>query len=165
MSYLIYIHHQICMRYMYNSKPVRDTSWEEGLHGNLQLQKFSSLTVADHNFHPVHYFSISSSSRFVSPCSTLDEFHLVTFFVFVQPGRIHRAGKRSQIATESTERSNAHKSPQNPPCGETLTKSGRIQRAKYAHKVRQNPPSREEKRSQLNPLCNQRSQIPTESKI
>ncbi len=128
MSYLIYIHHQICMKYMYNSKPVRDISWEEEFSDNMQLQQFSSLTTADHNFHPVQYFSISSSSRFVSPCSTLDEFHLVTIFCI--------------CATR-----------QNPPCGETLTNRDRIHRAKppcgNAHKSRLNPPSGEEKRSQI----------------
>jgi hypothetical protein len=108
MSYLIYIHHQICINY--NSKPVPDISWEEGLYDDLQLQKFSSLTTADHNFHPVEHFSISSSSILVSPCSTLDEFHLVTIF------RI--------CATR-----------QNPSCGETLTNRERIRRAEKRSQI------------------------------
>jgi hypothetical protein len=140
---------------MYNSKPVRDISWEEGLYDDLQLQKFSSLTTADHTFHPVEYFIISSSTIFVSPYSTLDEFHLVTIFcicatrqnpscgeTLTNRDRIHRAEKRSQSPAKSTARVHV-----------TLTNPDRIHRAEKI------------KRSQPNPLCNQRSQIPTESKI
>jgi hypothetical protein len=136
------MHHQICMRYTYNSKPVRDISWEEGLSDNLQLQKFSSLTTADHNFHPVEYFIISSSSIFVSSYSTLDEFHLVTIILYLcNPAEsivrrnAHKSRKNPPWGV------NAHEVRQNQPCGETLTNPDRIYRAKQrnVHKSWQNP--------------------------
>jgi hypothetical protein len=132
MSYSIYIHHQICMRYMYITQSQFET---------YRGKKEFMIICNYKNFHPLpQQITISIQYSILAFHLHLFSFRRVPrsmnstwwqFFVFVQPGRIHRAEKRSQIATESTARSNAK-----PPCGNV-------------HKSRLNPPSGEEKRSQI----------------